>query len=64
MQGDGGASHRFPGIYEKDFAKTGIEITIDAVPTKYIYHLENRSVPAVVMNVQLKNKSAHDIPHG
>jgi mono/diheme cytochrome c family protein len=64
MQGDGGASHRFPGIYEKDFAKTGIELTIDAVPTKYIYHLENRSVPAVVMSVHLKNKTAHDIPHG
>jgi len=64
MQGDGGASHRFPGIYEKDFVKTGIELTIDAVPTKYIYHLENRSVPAVVMSVHLKNKTAHDIPHG
>ncbi len=64
MQGEDGESHRFPGIYEKDFVKTGIEITIDAVPTKYVYHLENRSVPGIFLNVHLRNTSAHDIPHG
>lgn len=64
MEGEEGANHRFPGIYEKDFAKTAVDLTIDAVPTKYIYHLENRSVPAVYMTVKLKNKGAHDIPHG
>jgi mono/diheme cytochrome c family protein len=64
MQGEGGESHRFPGIYEKDFAKTAIELKLSATPTRYFYHLENRSVPAVVMNVQLKNVGAHDLPHG
>lgn len=64
MQDDDGESHRFPGIYEKDFAKTGVELSLTATPTKHFNHLENWSVPAVVMNVQLKNVSAHDIPHG
>lgn len=57
-------SHRFPGIYEKDFAKTAIDLSVDAVPTKYIYHLENRAVPGVVVDVHLKNIGPHDIPHG
>lgn len=57
-------SHRFPGIYEVDQAKQGIELTLNASPTQYVYHLENRVVPAVVMNVQIKNTSGHGIPHG
>jgi hypothetical protein len=57
-------SHRFPGIYEKDFAKTAIDINLSVEPTRNFNHLENKIVPAVVMNVQLKNKGAHDIPHG
>ncbi|MBI5195007.1 MAG: hypothetical protein HZA10_01650 [Nitrospirae bacterium] len=58
------ASHKFPGIYEKDFAKDAVEINISASPTEYVYHLENRIVPGLVMNIKLTNHSGHGIPHG
>lgn len=64
MKGEGVASHRFPGIYERDFVKTALKIELDATPTRYFYHLKNEMVPAVVLDVKLKNVGAHDIPHG
>ncbi len=64
MQGKGGANHRFPGIYEKEFAATAIDLTLTATPTRHFDHLENKAMPAVVMNVKLKNNAAHDLPHG
>lgn len=64
MRKDGEISHRFPGIYETEFAATGIELTLNATPTTYVYHLENRFVPAVVVEVAAKNTSGHGIPHG
>lgn len=64
MAGEGGASHSFPGIYEKDFVKTAVDLSLDAQPTRHFYQLTNKVVPAVVMNVQVKNMGAHDIPHG
>lgn len=64
MRDEDWGSHRFPGIYETEFAKKGIELTLHATPTKYIYHLENKAVPAITMNVQAKNVSGHGIPHG
>jgi len=64
MQGEGGKRHRFPGIYEPDFAGTGIDLKIDVKPTEYVYHLDNKIVPAVVVKVDAKNTSGHGIPHG
>jgi len=64
MRGADKKNHRFPGIYEEDMVKRGIELTLDAEPTRYVYHLENRIVPAVVMNVKVKNTAGHSIPHG
>jgi len=64
MTGEGGASHRFPGLYEKDFAKTAIDLKLSATPTRNFDNLNNTSSPAVVMNVQLKNNGPHDLPHG
>jgi mono/diheme cytochrome c family protein len=64
MQGKGGASHRFPGIYEKEFAATAIDLTLSATPTRHYDHLEDKMMPAIVMNVKLKNNSPHDLPHG
>jgi hypothetical protein len=64
MKGDDYKSHRFPGIYKIDQAQQGIEITLNARPTTFVYHLENRLVPAVVTNIQVKNTAGHGIPHG
>jgi hypothetical protein len=64
MRGEGVKTHRFPGVYETDFAKSALELKLDVTPTRYFYHLKNEKVPAVVLNVQLKNVGAHDVPHG
>jgi hypothetical protein len=64
MQGADKKNHSFPGIYETEFVKEGISFTLDASPTRYIYHLENRIVPAVLINVKVKNTAGHGIPGG
>ena len=58
------ANHKFPGIYEKDFVKEYVDIQISGSPTEYVYHLENRIVPGLVMNVKLTSHSGHGMPHG
>jgi len=57
-------SHRFPGIYEIDQAKQGIDLKLNVRPTQYVYHLANKVVPAVVVKVDVTNKAGHGIPHG
>lgn len=64
MVGEDGENHRFPGMFELDFAKQGIDLKLSASSTEYVYHLENRLVPAVVTNIQVKNTSGHGMPHG
>ncbi len=64
QQGEDTKSHKFPGIFDVDFAKTGVDIKITANPTRYIYHLENRIVPAVGLKVDLTNTAGHEWPHG
>ncbi len=57
-------SHRFPGIYDPEQVKQGIDLALKARATKYLYNLENRVVPAVVVNVDVTNIAGHLIPHG
>lgn len=64
MKGDDRSSHRFPGIYETGFVGGGIGLSLEALPTTFVYHLENRLVPAVVLTVKAKNTAGHIIPHG
>ena len=64
MKGADKKNHRFPGIYETEYVKKGIAFTLDVKPTRYVYHLENRIVPAVVINVKIKNTAGHSIPNG
>ncbi len=58
------SSHRFPGIYETDFAKGGIDLKMDAWKTTFVKHLENKLMPAIVVKVDLKNLTPHEVPHG
>ncbi|MBI4697748.1 MAG: hypothetical protein HY758_02215 [Nitrospirae bacterium] len=64
MKGEEYANHKFPGIYDKDFVKEAISIDITANTTEYVYHLENKIVPGVVVNVKLSSHSGHGMPHG
>lgn len=64
MQGKDYKMHKFPGIDEPEFAETGIDLVLNASATEFAYHLENKIVPAVLVNVKVKNVSGHGIPHG
>jgi hypothetical protein len=64
MMGEEGTSHRFPGVYEIDNVQKGIELSVKALPTTYVYHLKNKMLPAVYLNVEVKNIAGHVIPHG
>ena len=64
MDGTDKKGHGFPGIYEAEQVKKGIILTLEAEPTRYVRHLQNRVVPAVVMNVKVKNNAGHGIPNG
>lgn len=64
MKGEEFKSHRFPGIFETDQVKEGIDLKLTVRPTEFVYHLENRIVPAIVVKVDVTNKAGHVIPHG
>ncbi|MDP3296740.1 MAG: multiheme c-type cytochrome ExtKL [Thermodesulfovibrionia bacterium] len=64
MKGEVFKSHKFPGISEVDYAKEGIDLKLTVRPTTFVYHLENRMVPAVVVKVEVTNKTGHGIPYG
>jgi len=64
MKGEVFKSHRFPGIFETDQLKEGIELKLTARPTTFVYHLENRMSPAIVAKVDITNKAGHVLPHG
>jgi len=64
MKGEDFKSHRFPGIFETDQVKEGIDLQLNVRPTTFVYHLENKVVPAIVVKVDVTNKAGHLIPHG
>ncbi|GAB4541342.1 MAG: hypothetical protein Fur0020_10710 [Thermodesulfovibrionia bacterium] len=61
---DGWWSHRFYGPQDVDFLKSAISINMRARPTRYIDMDEGRFIPAVVLEVELRNNAGHVIPHG
>ncbi len=64
MTEDDYKSHKFPGIRDIEFAKTGIDLKLHAFKTEYVNHLDNKIVPAVILTAQVTNKAGHGIPHG
>ena len=64
MTEDDYKSHKFPGISDIEFAKTGIDLQLHAFQTEHVDHLNNIVSPAVILTTQVTNKSGHGIPHG
>lgn len=56
--------HKFYGPDNPEFLKSAITLSIKARPTKYIDTYESRFIPAVVLEVELKNNAGHVLPHG
>ncbi len=56
--------HKFYGPDNPEFLKSAITLNIRTRPTKYIDMYESRFIPAVVLEVELKNNAGHVLPHG
>jgi len=56
--------HKFYGPDDPEFLRSAITLKIKARPTKYIDMYESRFIPAVVLEVELKNNAGHVLPHG
>jgi hypothetical protein len=56
--------HRFYGPDDREFLRSAIYLNIRTRQTKYIDMYESRFIPAVVLEVQLKNNAGHVLPHG
>jgi Cytochrome c554 and c-prime len=57
-------SHKFLGPDNLDFLKSSVRLTVNARPSRYIDIYENEKMPAVVLQVTIKNHAGHEIPHG
>jgi hypothetical protein len=57
-------SHKFLGPNDPDFLRSAVELTINARPTRYIDIYENEKMPAVILEVAVRNHAGHEIPHG
>jgi len=56
--------HRFYGPSDPEFLRSAISLNVKARQTKYIDMYESRFIPAVVLEVELRNNAGHVLPHG
>lgn len=59
-----GWSHRFYGPDDIEFLKSAISLNIKARATKYIDMDEGKFIPAMVVEIELRNNAGHVLPHG
>jgi hypothetical protein len=57
-------SHLFLGPDDTDFLKSALTTSMQARPTKLINTAEGAYIPALVIEVSLRNNAGHVIPHG
>jgi len=57
-------SHKFLGPNNHDFLKSSVSLAVNARPTRYIDVYEDEKMPAVVLQIVVKNHAGHEIPHG
>lgn len=57
-------SHKFLGPNNLDFLRSSVSLSVRARPTRFIDIYENDKMPAVVLDLSLKNHAGHEIPHG
>jgi hypothetical protein len=58
------ASHRFPGVHDKEFFAKALDIFIEAESTHFINNYKNELTPTLHMNVKVTSTSGHGIPNG
>jgi hypothetical protein len=58
------ASHRFPGVHDKEFFGNAMDIGIKAEITHFINNYKNELTPTLCLDVILTSKSGHGLPNG
>jgi len=58
------ASHRFPGVHDKTFFASALDIDIEAEISHFIDNYKNELTPALCLNVILTSNSGHGLPNG
>jgi hypothetical protein len=58
------ASHRFPGVHDKQFFGDAMHIDIEAEISHFINNYKNELTPALCLNVILTSSSGHGMPNG
>lgn len=57
-------SHRFPGVHDKDFFASAMEMVIEAETSHFINNYKNELTPALCLNVKVISHSGHGLPNG
>ncbi len=58
------ASHRFPGVHDKQFFGDAMDINIEAEISHFINNYKNELTPALCLNVIMTSNSGHGLPNG
>jgi hypothetical protein len=56
--------HSFPGVHDKDFFASAIEIEIEAEQTQFIDNYKNALTPTLCLKVKVTSHSGHGLPYG
>ncbi|MBI4686835.1 MAG: hypothetical protein HY756_03520, partial [Nitrospirae bacterium] len=64
MAGKEFKNHNFPGSRNFDVFRQWVRFKMDARPTTYMDHINNKRSPAVVVKIDVANNAGHGIPHG
>ena len=61
---DNPRGHSFPGVNDKDFFASDMEIEIEAEQTQFINNFKNALTPTLCLKVKITSHSGHGLPYG
>lgn len=61
---DNPRGHSFPGVNDKDFFASAMEIEIEAEQTQFINNFKNALTPTLCLKVKITSHSGHGLPYG
>ncbi len=61
---DNPRGHYFPGVHDKDFFASAIDIEIKAEDTQFINNYKNELTPTLCLDVNVTSHSGHGLPNG
>lgn len=58
------SSHKFPGVHDKDFFASALDMEIEAAATHSVDNYKNELVPTLDLNVKITSNAGHGTPNG